>query len=316
MTTAGSGSARARVGLTPWRVAFMLWPLVWREWRHHPWRHAVAALSVALGVALAWSVHVINTSALAEFSAAVRSANGEPDAVVRGAPSGFDDAHFDTLAALPGVRQASPVVEVDTYAAAPGAQTAGRPSRLAVRILGLDALAAATLTPDLLPRPADGSPRLALLDPGRAFVNASARERLGLRDGQSISLQSGPRWQTLQVSGSVAAGGTPLVVVDIAAAQALFGMDSRLSRIDLRLAPSHSAQALAARLPAGLRLVPADARLKELESDYRAMGQMIFGVPPDFGGLMQTLAELERTVNAMRPPRGTRRGSESRGSWG
>jgi putative ABC transport system permease protein len=46
------------------------------QWRHHPWRHAVALLAVALGVALAFSVHLINASALAELSAAVRSANG------------------------------------------------------------------------------------------------------------------------------------------------------------------------------------------------------------------------------------------------
>jgi hypothetical protein len=68
--------------------------------------------------------------------------------------------------------------------------------------------------------------------------------------------------------------------------------------------------------PGTLRLVPADARLKELESDYRAMGQMIFGVPPAFGELMETLAALERTVNAMRPPRGSRRGSALGGPLG
>ena len=62
-----------------------LWRLSWREWRHHPWRHGMALLAVALGVALAWSVHLINASALAEFSAAVRSANGEPDLSLRGA---------------------------------------------------------------------------------------------------------------------------------------------------------------------------------------------------------------------------------------
>jgi putative ABC transport system permease protein len=38
----------------------------------------VALGAVALGVALAWSVHLINQSALAEFSAAVRAANGDP----------------------------------------------------------------------------------------------------------------------------------------------------------------------------------------------------------------------------------------------
>jgi hypothetical protein len=46
------------------------------------------------------------------------------------------------------------------------------------------------------------------------------------------------------------------------------------------------------------------------------MGQMIFGAPPAFGELMQTLAELERTVNAMRAPRGSRRGSASGGPLG
>ncbi|HOB95683.1 MAG TPA: hypothetical protein PKL46_16685, partial [Aquabacterium sp.] len=50
------------------------------EWRHHPWRHGVALLAVALGVALASSVQMINASALAEFAQAVRSVNGQPDA--------------------------------------------------------------------------------------------------------------------------------------------------------------------------------------------------------------------------------------------
>ena len=62
----------------------LVFELIVREWRHHPWRHGVALLAVALGVALAYSVHLINTSALAEFSSALRSANGEPDLTLRG----------------------------------------------------------------------------------------------------------------------------------------------------------------------------------------------------------------------------------------
>ena len=65
-----------------------LWPLMWREWRHHPWRHGVALLAVALGVALAFSVHLINESALGEFSAAVRQVNGQPDFELRGQRGG------------------------------------------------------------------------------------------------------------------------------------------------------------------------------------------------------------------------------------
>src|SRR5688500_3849232 len=57
----------------------LLKQLSWAEWRQHPWRHAAVLLAVALGVALAFSVQLINASALSEFASAVRSANGEPD---------------------------------------------------------------------------------------------------------------------------------------------------------------------------------------------------------------------------------------------
>jgi putative ABC transport system permease protein len=43
----------------------------WKELRHHPWRTAAAVLAVLLGVALAFSVQLINASALSEFAGAV-----------------------------------------------------------------------------------------------------------------------------------------------------------------------------------------------------------------------------------------------------
>ncbi|MFN7727354.1 MAG: ABC transporter permease, partial [Rubrivivax sp.] len=101
----------------------LLQRLLWREWQHHPWRHLVALFAVALGVALAWSVHLINTSALAEFSTAVRSANGEPDLTLRSDQGRFDDALLDRVANDPAVLAASPVLELDTYARRPPAAT-------------------------------------------------------------------------------------------------------------------------------------------------------------------------------------------------
>src|SRR5438034_10633864 len=89
----------------------------WPEWRHHPWRHAVALLAVALGVALAFSVHLINGSALAEFSAATRAANGEPDLSLRSVSrDGFDDALVERVAHNAGVAHATPVRELDSVA--------------------------------------------------------------------------------------------------------------------------------------------------------------------------------------------------------
>jgi len=242
--------------------------LIVREWRHHPWRHGVALLAVALGVALAYSVHLINSSALSEFSAAVRAANGEPDLTLRGPRAGFDDAVFERAAADAAVEIASPVLEIDTYAAA----AAG--NRVAVRVLGIDALLATPLAPALLPRPAAGEDRLAFLDPDAAFPNAAAREQLDLSDGVELALRSGPHLQRLRVAGTVAAGGVPLVVMDLAGAQGHFGSLGRISRIDLRLAPGTDRAALLARLalPAGVDAVPADEaeqRVSQLSRAYR-----------------------------------------------
>ena len=67
-----------------------LWPLLrsfsWQEFRQHPWRNATAVMAVALGVALALAIHLINASALDEFAQAARSVGGQPlsrQAVVR-----------------------------------------------------------------------------------------------------------------------------------------------------------------------------------------------------------------------------------------
>ena len=242
--------------------------LIGREWRHHPWRHAVALLAVALGVALAWSVHVINASALAEFGAALRAANGEPDLSLRGQREGFDDALFERVAADPAVAVASPVVDLETYA------HDGQGRRVALRVLGLDALRIAAVAPALLPQPAAGRDALALLDPRLAFVNAAARQKTGVGDGGTIVLQSGPDRPAFEVAGSVGAGGAPLVVLDIAGAQSAFGFAGRLSRIDLRLRPGADAAALLQRLalPPGVdAATPGDAeeRTADLSRAYR-----------------------------------------------
>ena len=73
------------------------------------------------------------------------------------------------------------------------------------------------------------------IDPHLAWLNPAARARLSLADGQALELQTPKGWQRFTVGGSVLAGGGPLVVLDIAAAQSAFERAGRLSRIDLRL---------------------------------------------------------------------------------
>jgi len=198
----------------------------WQELRHHPWRNAAAVVAVMLGVALALSVHLINASALSEFSQAVRSVNGQPDLTLRAAQCQFDESLYARIASLPEVSVASPVLELSTYAQAAGG------TRQSLRVLGVDALLLARLAPELLPRPADADDRFAFFAPATVFLNAAAQNALG---AGSLQLQSGLNMLAVRVAGSVAAGGGPLAVMDLGAAQDLFGRGGELTRVDLQL---------------------------------------------------------------------------------
>ncbi|MFM2036271.1 MAG: hypothetical protein RL459_1536 [Pseudomonadota bacterium] len=251
-----------------------------QELRHHPWRNAAAVVAVMLGVALALSVHLINASALDEFSSAVRSVNGQPDLSLRPATGVLDETLYAKVAAHPAVALASPVLELNTYALTDGGQ------RQPLRVLGIDVLVAATLSPGLIPRPFPAAfptanpqaDRWLMFKPEQAFLNPAA---MGLRAGsaspagvQTLKVQSGPALANAYIAGTVSAGGRALAVMDLGAAQDLFGKAGQLSHIDLRLHPGASADTLLADLGLGSSVTavrPADEaqRINQLSSAYR-----------------------------------------------
>ena len=107
------------------------------------------------------------------------------------------------------------------------------------------------------------------------FLNAAARRALqedGAEPASSLRLQSGLDLQPVEVAGSVAAGGAPLAVMDIGAAQDLFGRAGSLSRIDLRLAPGADRAALisALDLPDGVMLVEPGSKSERASNLSRA----------------------------------------------
>jgi putative ABC transport system permease protein len=261
-----------------------LWPLLttfsWQELRHHPWRNAAAVVSVMLGVALAFSVHLINASALDEFAQAVRSVGGQPDLELRpaNAREGISPALWGQLQQDPDIALATPVLELSTYALPP--DTTGNAARVLLRVVGVDTLQVAAIAPDLLPRPraalGDAQPeRLSFFAPDAVFLNPAAAQQL---QGDTLRLQIGLQLRTVRVAGSVQAAGAPLAVMDIAAVQDLFEAGERISRLDVRLQPGANRQAVQARLeasadwPAGMRLrEPGDAvsRISNLSRAYR-----------------------------------------------
>ncbi len=241
----------------------------WQELRHHPWRNAAAVVAVMLGVALAFSVHLINASALNEFSTAVRSINGEPDLALRGVQGSFDEAIFSRVAGLREVAVASPVLEITTYAITDGKE------RVALRIAGVDALVVASVAPALMPVPKAEAERLALFAPNMIFLNAAAAQRLNT---PTLELQSALALKPVAVAGHINASGAPMGVMDIASAQELFGKLGLLTRIDLRLQPGVDRAAFVRQLqsapdwPSNLTFTqPSDAasQASSLSSAYR-----------------------------------------------
>jgi len=240
--------------------------LSWPELRHHPWRAGAAFIAVLLGVALAFSVHLINQSALGEFSAAVRSINGEPDFELRGPAAGFDEALYARVAAHPRVAVASPIVEIETAVLDPQ----GR--RIALRVLGVDALVAGTLAPALLPRVATGQGRYAVIDPATIFLNPQAQQRLGATGKTTLQTKTPRGPVDWRIGGGITAPGPPLAVVDIAGAQAAFDRLGRLHRIDVRLVRGADRAAVLRELalPAGVRAADPDEAAQRVSNVSRA----------------------------------------------
>ena len=237
----------------------------WQEVRHHAWRSATAVLAVMLGVALAFSVHLINASALDEFSSAARSAGGQPDLELRATQGAMDEALYARVAGDPQVAWASPVLELQTLA------LTREGARITVRVLGVDALAVGAVAPQLVPIPAEGADRLDVLAPDTVFPNAAAQRQL---PADRVQLQTGMELRALRVAGRSGAGGGPLLVMDIAAAQDLFGRGGQLTRIDVRLKPgvAHASWLRSLQLPPQVQAAePADAgqRVSQLSRAYR-----------------------------------------------
>ena len=216
-------------------------------WLAHPGgRTLLSVLGIALGVALGFAVNLINRAAVNELAAGVRALSGEADLEVRGGRAGFDEALYATLARLPGVAVASPVLEAE-------AGIAG--TEKTIRLIGIDPLRAALIQPALF---ADQpGARLELLKPDVVFVSSASGSTGNLK------IISGLETVELQISGVLPSLRGVAALSDVATAQWRLGRLGELNRIDLRLQPGTDREAMRARvaalLPAGVHVSTLDA---------------------------------------------------------
>jgi putative ABC transport system permease protein len=219
--------------------------------RQSPGRTLIAAFAIALGVALGFSVYLINRVAADDVQLASRSLFGMADLAVQAPGRGFDEALFPKLAKLDGIAVASPVVEVQ-------ARLAGRDRSL--KLVGIDPFRAVQLQPSLGSASATASGAVGLLEENSVWLSPAAAKSLGVAVGERLDVQVALRTVSLRVAGLLPADAyrQPLGMLDIATAQWRLDRLGRLDRIDLRLEPgadvARTRAAIEALLPPGVRL--------------------------------------------------------------
>jgi putative ABC transport system permease protein len=212
-------------------VTLSRWLLL-SEWKTHLTQAAVAVSAITLGIALGFAVHLINTAAFNEFSAAAKSLSGQSDLQVRGTQATFAELLYPALARRNGVELASPVLELNV--AVPGATDERK--NTTIKILGLDIFRAANIAPDLIGIPAEDRQFDTLADDA-IFLSPAAMEWLKVKQGDPMKLRVGTQIITLRVAGGLVRtrAGQRIGVMDIGAAQWRFQRIGKLSRIELKL---------------------------------------------------------------------------------
>ena len=267
------------------------WWLIRAQFQTRRTATALSMLAIALGVALGYAIHLINDAALADFSQAMKSVQGEPDALV--APQ--DSAGRVPLALINQLARDEAVALV-----VPVIETRVRIGELTVRLIGLDVFSAGLLMPDLLPRQGESIKGGGLFEDGM-YASPALLARLQTKIGAGVTAMRGDaRWST-HIAGDLPAARPDdlLLVADIARVQAHFGPADAVSEGRIRLAPGTKLTAWlntwAGKLPPGITLRAAadnQARLSNISRAYRVNLNVLALVALLTGGFLVFATQL------------------------
>jgi putative ABC transport system permease protein len=229
----------------------------------HPAQLALSVLGVAMGVAVVVAIDLAIQSSREAFRMSTEAVAGRATHVVVGTVGGLDETLFARVRAEPGLREAAPVVEgVGSSTALPG---------MALRVLGVDPFSEGPFRPFLTGNGPGLDVAALVTVRGGAVLSGPTAAEAGIAPGDSLPFRVDGRDHRLPLVGvlepadrTARAGLRDLLVLDIASAQELLGMEGRLSRIDVRVedgaAGDEALAALTALLPPGARVETAGTR--------------------------------------------------------
>lgn len=222
-------------------LRLLSWPYV----RKHVVRSLLTAAGIVLGIAVFTGMHTANQSVLMAFNRTVDQIAGKAQLQISAGEAGFDEIVLERVQALPQVRAAVPIIESTVQTGIAGQGN--------LYILGID------MTGDRSLRDYDlesgdeaviDDPLVFLAQADSIMVSREFAQRNSLAGNSRIELQTmeGPKQfvvRGIMKSGGLAqAYGGSLAIMDIYAAQKVFGRGRMFDRIDLAAADGVAVEAL------------------------------------------------------------------------
>ena len=252
----------------------------WPYFRKHILRMMLTTAGIVLGVAVFVGMHTANQSVLDAFSHTVDRIAGKTELQVTAGETGFGEDVLEHVQSASTVRVAVPVIE-----AVVDSKIQGQGNLL---VLGVD------MTGDRSLRDYDlesgdeavvDDPLVFLAQPDSLIVSKEFAEKNGLTVDSKLPLGTveGEKRFTvrgvMKSSGLTSAFGGNLAIMDVYAAQKMFGRGRTFDRIDLALRPGRTiaeAEAeLAAMLGPGFRVEPPSGRGQQFEAMLAAYSMMV-----------------------------------------
>jgi putative ABC transport system permease protein len=257
-------------------LSLVSWPYA----RRHLLRTALTIAGIVLGVAVFLAMHAANQAVLAAFADTVDRLAGRTQLQVTAGEGGFAEEVLESVQAARAVRVAVPVIEAVAESRLPGQGT--------LLVLGVDMTGDRSLREydfDSADEAIVDDPLIFLAQPDSIIVSRQLADRHGLGVGSALPLQTavGERQFTIRgimkPAGLATAFGGNLAVMDVYAAQLMFGRGRSFDRIDIALrdgATVDDAQrALTAQLGPGFEVQPPAMRGRQAESMLAGYSVMV-----------------------------------------
>jgi putative ABC transport system permease protein len=252
----------------------------WPYFRKHVLRTLLTTAGIVLGIAVFVAMQTANRSVLFAFSQTIDRIAGKADLQVTAGEAGFGEEILDKVQAASTVQVAVPVIEavVDSKL-----QSQGN-----LLVLGVDMTGDRSLRQYDLEGGEDAvvdDPLIFLAQPDSLIVSKDFADRNHLANGSHMALTSGDGEKPFTIrgimksTGLMTAFGGNLIIMDVYAAQKMFGRGRTFDRIDLAIKPgttlADSERELTSLLGPGFEVQPSATRGQQAEAMLAGYAVMV-----------------------------------------